>query len=196
MQQKRFALADVGRDFLVAPCLTGLPLQALGLAGHLAQHIVEAGHVGFSGFQAQFRFMTAGVQTGNASGIFQNAAALFRLGVDDLADLALPNKRRRARAGRRIFKQNFDIAGAHILAVNAVSGTGFALNAPRYFENIIAVEFGGRLTQRVIEKHRDFGDVTFRARGGAGKNHIVHGGGAHRLVRGLAHHPTQCFEKI
>ena len=43
---------------------------------------------------------------------------------------------------------------------------------------------------------RHFGLVARRRRVGAGKNHVVHGGGAHGLVRRFAHHPAQRLDQI
>jgi len=57
------------------------------------QHVIDACQIGLGGFQAQFRFMPPAMQTSNARGVFQNAAALLRLGADDLANAALLHQR-------------------------------------------------------------------------------------------------------
>jgi hypothetical protein len=53
--------------------------QTVDLAGELADHVLDAGEVGFGGLEAQFGFVTAGMKTGNAGSIFQHAAALLGL---------------------------------------------------------------------------------------------------------------------
>jgi len=60
----------------------------------LDDHVLDAGEVGFGGLQPQFRLVAAGVKPGDAGGVFQHAAALFGLGLNDLADLALVDQRR------------------------------------------------------------------------------------------------------
>ena len=71
------------------------------------------------------------MQARDAGGILEDAAALLRLGIDDLADLALAHEGRRAGAGRRILKQDLDVAGARLAAIDAVGGAGLALDAAR-----------------------------------------------------------------
>ena len=168
----------------------------ISIAIELADDVAEPLDIGFGGLEPQFRLVAARVQARDAGGVFEDAAALFRLGVDEFADLALPHERRRARAGRRIFEQNLDVAGPHLAAVDAVGGARLALDAARHLENFAVVEFGGRPALAVVEEHRDFGAAAFGPRRRAGEDHVVHGRRAHRLVRGLAHHPAERFEQV
>ena len=105
MEQHGLGLAHLGRDFAVADRLPRLLLQAVDLAGQLPDHILDAGEIGFRRLQPQFGLVAAGVQPGDAGGVFQHAAALFGLGLNDLADLALVNQRRRTRAGGGVGEQ-------------------------------------------------------------------------------------------
>ncbi len=196
VQQKCLCLADLGRNLLVAARLPRLPFQALRLRVHLAEDVIEARKVGLGGFQAQFRFVAAGMETRNARGVFQNAAALLGLGIDDLADLALANESGRSRAGRGVLKQHFDVARAHLLAIDAVGRARLALDAAGDFQHVVSVELGGSLTCRIVEKHGDFGAVTRGAAGRAGEDHVVHGGRTHGFVRRLAHHPAERFKEV
>jgi len=61
MEQRGFGLADLGRDLAVAHGLAGLFLQAFHLAGELADHVLDAGEVGFGRLQPQFGLMAAGM---------------------------------------------------------------------------------------------------------------------------------------
>ncbi len=129
MEQRGLGLADLGGDLAVADRLARLALQAVDLAGELADHVLDAGEVGLGRLQPQLGLVTARMQAGDAGGFFQHAAALLGLGLDDLADPALVHQRRRARAGRGIGEQDLHVAGAHLAAVDAVDRAGLALDA-------------------------------------------------------------------
>jgi hypothetical protein len=60
----------------------------------------------------------------------------------------------------------------------------------------VLVELGRRLARAVVDLDRDLGIVARWSVVGAGKDHVVHVGGAQRLVRGLAHHPAQRFHQV
>ena len=96
----------------------------------------------------------------NAGGVFENTAALFWFGVDDLADLTLAYQRGRARTCRGILKQDFDVARARFSSVDAVSGASLALDAPRDFDDVRIVVLGGCFALGVIQKDRDFRAVS------------------------------------
>ena len=84
-----FETADLGGEVLVARGLTALALQALDLAFQLADHVLDANEVVLGRLEAQFGFVPAGMEAGDAGGILQDAAAGLGLGGDDLANLAL-----------------------------------------------------------------------------------------------------------
>ena len=98
--------------------------------------------------QAELGLVAAAVQAGDAGGILQHAAALLRLGVDDLADPALAHQRRRAGAGRGVLEQQAHIARARILAVDPIGGACLALDAPRHLQDVGVVELGRRRARR------------------------------------------------
>ena len=189
-------LAHLRRDGAVADRLARLLLQPVHLRGELADHVLDPQQVGFRRLQAQFGLVAAGMQAGNAGGLFQHAPALLRLGLNDLADAALVHQRRRARAGRGVGEQDLHVARAHFLAVDAVGGAGLALDTARDLERFLVVEGGRRRAIRIVDHHRHFGVVARRAVVGAGKDHLVHRGRAHGFERGFAHHPAQRFDQV
>ena len=194
--ERRLHLAHLRRHGAVADRLLGLLLQAVDLGGELADDVFDAQQIGLRRFEPQLGLVAAGMQAGNAGGLFQHAAALLGLGLDDFADAALMHQRRRAGAGRGVGEQDLHVAGAHFLAVDAVGGAGLALDAPRDVDLILVVEGGRRRAVGIVDQHRHFGIVAGRAVGGAGENHVVHGRGAHGFVRGFAHHPAQRFDQV
>ncbi len=136
------------------------------------------------------------MQPRDAGGFFEQRPALLRLGGDQLADLALADESRGVRAGRGIGEQQLHIAGPHFLAVDAVDRAFLSLDPPRDFQHIGIVEWrwGGAIG--IVEDEGDFGGVAAGPAARAGKDHIVHARGAHRLVRAFAHHPAQRFDEI
>ncbi len=96
---ERFGLAQRLRQAAIAFGLPCLFLQARGLTFDLGQHFIEAREIALCLFEFQIRFMAARVQAGNAGGVFQDAAAVLRLGRDQLAHLPLAHQRRGVSAG-------------------------------------------------------------------------------------------------
>ena len=196
MEQHGLGLAHLGRDLAVADRLARLLLQAVDLSGQLPDHILDAGEVGFGRLEPQFGLVAAGVQPGDAGGVFQHAAALFGLGLNDLADLALVDQRRRTRAGGGVGEQDLDVAGAHVAAVDAVDRAGVALDPARDFQDFAVVHRRRRRAVGIVDRHHHFGMVARRTVAGTGKDHRVHVGGAQRFVRGFAHRPAQRLDQI
>ena len=164
MQQRRLGLADVGRQVLEARGLARLALQAFDLAFELADDVVEPFEVLLGGAQPQLGLVAAGVQAGNAGRLFEQRAARLRLGLDQLADAALPDHRGRAGAGRLVGEQQLHVLGARFLAVDAVDRAGLALDAARHLQFVGVVEGGGRGAVGIVEEQRDFGGVARRPR--------------------------------
>ncbi|HTM96859.1 MAG TPA: hypothetical protein VL100_13750 [Croceibacterium sp.] len=103
--------------------------------------------------------MAAGVQAGNAGGLFQQRAARLRLRLDQFADAALPDHGRRTRTGRLVGKQQLHVLGPGFLAIDAVDRSSLALDAARHLQFVGIVEGGGCGAVRIVEKQRHFGGV-------------------------------------
>ncbi len=196
VKQQGLGLAHLGRDFAVADRLPRLLLQAVDLSGQLPDHVLDAGEVGLGRLEAQFGLVAAGVKPGDTGGVLQHPAALFRLGLDDLADLALVNQRRRTRAGGGIRKQDLHVAGAHVAAVDAVDRPRLALDPARDLQDLAVVHRRRRRAIGIVDRHHHFGVVARRTVAGTGKDHRVHVGGTQRFVRGLAHRPAQRLDQV
>ena len=188
--------ADLARKALVLRRLTRLALQAVQLGLELRGDVVEAGEVGFRRLELQLRLMAARVQPRDARRLFEDQAPGLRLRIDDLGDLALPHEGGRARAGRGIGEQQLHVTRTHVLAVDAVGGALVALDAARDFEKFLVLVMGWCRAVVIGERDHDFRHVAGRALGGAGEDHVVHAGRAHRLVGAFAHHPAQGFEQV
>ena len=196
VQQHRLGLRISADSALVAVGLAGLALEALDLRFHLGEHVLEPVEIGLGGAQAQFGLVAAGVQAGDAGRLLEQRAARLGLGLDQFADAALADHRGRARAGRGVGEEQLHVLGADFLAVDAVDRAGLALDAARHLHFVGVVEGGRRGAVGIVEEQRHLGGVARRAVAGAGKDHVVHAGGAHVLVGAFAHHPAQRLDKI
>ena len=196
MEQRRLGLAHVGRHLLVFDRLARLTLQRIDLLRQLPDYVFEPIEIGLGRLQPQLRLMAARMQAGDAGGFFQHAAALLGLCLDDFADAALMHQRGRARARRGIREQKLHVARAHLAAVKAIERALLALDAAPDFERLVFVELRGRGAVRVVEEQHHLGGVARGPRVGAGEDHVLHAGGAQRLVGCFAHHPAQRFDQI
>ena len=196
VEQGRLGAADVIAEVAVAVRLPGLFLEAVELGVQGDQHVVDAAQVGIGAAQAQFGLVAARIQTGDAGGVFQNGTPFGRLGGDDGADPPLADDRRGTGAAGRVGEQNLHVAGAHLLAVDAVGGAAapFDAAADAQFRLIVVTGGGGAVV--VVQVQHDLGDVARRPLAGAAKDDVVHFAAAHLLGRGLAHDPAQRLDQV
>ena len=144
VEEQALGMAQVFADLAVAGGLAGLTFELGQLGGELFDDVVDAGEVLFGAVQLQLGLVSALVEPGNAGGLFEDAAAGLGLGVDQLGNLALPDKRRGMGAGGRVGEEHLHVAGADILAVDLVGGAHVAGDAADDFEMVGFVEAGGR----------------------------------------------------
>ena len=84
MRKQGFQPMDFFRQAAVTPRLARLTLEAGQLALHLGRHFGEALEVGLRRVELQFSFMAARVEAGDPGGFLKDAAAVLRLGADQL----------------------------------------------------------------------------------------------------------------
>src|SRR5438132_8710255 len=169
MKQRRLGLAYALGDGAITDRLPRLAFERVDLARELVDHVFEPREVVLRRAQPQLRLVPPRMQARYAGGFLEHAPALFRLGLDDLADAPLMHHRGRTRAGRSVGEQDVHVAGAHLAAVDAVGGARLALDAARHVERLILIELGGRLARAVVDLDRDLGVVAPRPAVGAGK---------------------------
>ena len=131
MEQQRLGAAHLAGNIAIAHRLAGLGFQRSNLRRELADDVFDPGQIVLGGLEPKLRFVAPRMQAGNAGGFFQHAAALVGPRLDDLADAALMDQRRRARAGRGVGEQDGDVAGAHFAAVDAEGRALLAHDAAR-----------------------------------------------------------------
>ena len=190
--ERRLELADVAGNLAVADRLPRLPAQPLQIDADLAHHVVEAGEVLLGGLQLLLRLVAAGMQARNAGRVLEDAAALLRLRRDDLGNLPLPHQRGGMRPGGGVGEQDLHVAGARLAAVDAVAGTGIALDAAGDLQRLRA----GAPALVALGHQRDLGHVARRAAGGAGEDHVLHAAAAHGLVGAFAHDEAERLDQV
>ena len=136
------------------------------------------------------------MQAGYAGCFFEKRPARLRLGLDQLADAALPHHGGRAGAGRLVGEQKLHVLGACFLAVDAVDGARFPLDAAGNLQFISVVEKGRCGAVGIVEEQCHFRRIACGAGGRAGEDNVVHAGGAHVLVGTFAHYPSQGFDQV
>src|SRR5260221_7246523 len=105
MQKDRLGAPDVLGEAAIAPGLPRLFLERLELRLQRDDDVVEPFEIGLRRAQPQFGLMASRMQPADPGRLFEQAAPLDWLGVDDGADAALADQRRRMRAGRRVGEQ-------------------------------------------------------------------------------------------
>ena len=196
VQQDRFVPFDVIRQVAVARRLAGLTFQQPVLFFQRADDVFQPIQVGFGRAQPQFGFMAAGMQPGDAGGLFEQASTLGRLRIDDGPDTALAHHCGRPRAGRRVGEQRLDVARAHVHAIDLVVRSAATLDSADDVELVGVVELGWCRSARIVHSQDDFGEVPRRAVGRSREDHVVHFAAAHLLGRGFAHSPAKRFDQI
>ena len=99
VQQQTFGMAQFFADGAIPRRLTGLSRQLCKLRRKLLDHVIDTQQVRFGVLELQFRLVPTLVEAGNPCCFLKNAAAVLWLGVDQLADLALPHERGGMRPG-------------------------------------------------------------------------------------------------
>ena len=166
------------------------------MALQLTDHVFDALEIGFRGLELEFGLVAARVQAGDPRRLFENPASRLRLGIDELADLALAHQGRRTGSRRGVGEQELDVTGPYVAAVDAIGRPGIALDAAYDFDGLVIVELGRGGALGVVERDRHLGHVPRRAVRRSGKDDVIHARGAHALEGVFPHDPAQGLEQV
>ena len=162
-QQRGLKGADLGGDLLVFLGLTRLALQPVQRRLQLAADVVQPVQIGLGRLQPQLGLVPTGVQARDPARFFQNAAAVLGLGGDQFGNLALTHQGGGVGAGRGVGEQQLDVAGPHLLAVDAIGRALAPVDAARHLQHRAVGKGLGRAALRIVDGQLDFGVA---ARGG------------------------------
>ena len=196
MQQDGLGAPDMPADVAIAGRLANLAFEPLHLFGQLGEQVFQPVEVGLRTLEAQFGLVAPGVQARDARGLFQHQAPLGRLGRDHGRDPALAHHGGGARAGLQVGKQQLDVAGARLIAVDPVAGPLVALDPAGDVDLLEAVDGSRRVAGAVGQVDGDLGDIARRAVGRAVEDDVVHTAAAQLPGGTLAHAPAERLEDV
>ncbi|GBR22715.1 hypothetical protein AA3271_1322 [Gluconobacter japonicus NBRC 3271] len=184
------------RDLTIFPRLNGLFFEASEPLFDLKAQVFGAGKVGFGLAKFQFRIMAAGMKARDASGLFQQKAALFGLGRDKLADTVLADDGRASCTGRQIGKKRLHVTRTHDAAIDTVFAAGATLGTTRDFKIFSVLKWSGGKTLGAGQMKRDLSDVPGRTCACSSKDQVVQLATPEGAGGGLTHGPAQAFDDI
>ncbi len=171
--ERRLALAQQLRLFLVARGPRGLALQGRHVALDLRDDVGEAQQVALRFLELALGEALLELVLRDAGGLFDQAPAVLGLGREDLVDAALLDDRVRAHAEAGAEQLVLDVAQAHLLVVQEVFAVAVAVDAPSHAQRpvgvaLLAVAVGGGQGQD------DFRHSERAPLGGAVEDDVVH----------------------
>ena len=195
-------------EFFEAPRARCLPLERVHLPRDFLQNVVDAVQVLLCAFELEFRQPLAGLELGDARGLFDDRTAIERTRAEDLPDAALLDNGVVFGAEAGSEKDILDVAEPAELAVDQV----LALSRPEKLAR--DGELGGPAVGRAVHAACPIGPVGSQSRPGLEmslgvqerethrrharrfavarpvEDHVLHAAAPQRLRRALAQHPT------
>jgi hypothetical protein len=185
--------AGVGGECLVTAGLGDLAAEGIHPALLLGKHVGNAEEVRLGEFEFAERFLFLALELGDAGGLFEHRAAFFRLGGEDLVDLALRHDRVGGAADAGVHEQVMDVLEAAERAVDAVFRASVAED-PAGEGNLVVIDL-----QRAFAIGHGQGDFC-HAEGlaflGAVENDVCHFAAAEGLGGGFAEHPADGIDDV
>ena len=187
-QQPGFRVAEFGLDGGSLACDRGLASQRFKLTADFGDQIGEPGQVRLGGFELADRLVLAAAVFEHAGGLFDESAADFGGGLQDLVELALPDDDVHLSAHAGVAEQLLDVQQPRGVAVDRVFGTAAAEQCAA--DGDLGV-FDRQHTVGVVDRQRHFGAAQGCASGGAREDDVLHLCATQRLGALLAHDPGQ-----
>ena len=184
---------ELVEQLLVAAGFAGLALERDDLAFDFLDDVGDADEVGFRVLEFAERLFLLVLVFVDARGFFEDRAAIFGVGAEDLVDLALGHERVARTADARVHEQALDVAESAGRLVNEVLAVAVAVDAAGDGDlGEIEIDAGKGQGRRVDlgKGHTDLGEIDGLAAVGAIEDHIGHLAAAQRLSRLFAEHPA------
>ena len=188
--------ADAVPVGLVLGRLLGLTLQRGHLAADFREDVLEPGQVLSGGGDLAQRFLLAGLEAGDAGGLFEVDAPLVRAGVGDGADVALLDDGIGPGAHAAAHEDVENVLEPAGLAVDQISPFAGAVLAPGDADLAAVLEFHRPRAVVVGQGEGHFGHVQRGLAPGAGEDDIFHRLAAQLLGALFPHDPAQGVDDV
>src|ERR1019366_4581713 len=192
---------ELDLELAIALGLGCLAFERIHLPGDFLQDVVDARQILLGAFQFGFGEALPSLELGNSGGFFDDAAAVLRLGAEDLADAPLLDDGVAfgtesgadeqildvAQAGAAAIDEVFAFAGAIEAAGDGdfgVLGRVAAFHGLQFVRGVFAIEVG------IHQRHGDVGHAEGFAVARAGEDDVFHAGAAEALGGLLAEDPA------
>ena len=174
----------------------GLAFELFQIGVQLPQNVFHTGEVFAGVTQAVFGFASTLFVFGDASGLFQKQTQLFRLGLNDAADGALPNDGVSPWAQTGAKKNILHITATHGLVVDVIAAGAVACQhtLDRNFSKLVPLS---ACTVGCVVKHQfHTGAAGGFAAGGAIENDVLHGFTTQFTGTTLTQHPANGIDDV
>ena len=192
-EQPQPRVAQLGLDPGGAAGDLGLPAEGLELAAKLAGEVGDPGQVGLHRVELAQRLFLALAVFEDAGGLFDEAAAILRTGLQHRVELALPDDDVHLAADAGVGEQLLDVEQPGRVAVDLVLA-GAVAEHPAGDRDLGVVD--RQRVVGVVDGERDLGPAERRARGRAGEDDVFHLAAAQRLGALLAEHPGDGVDDV
>ena len=185
-----------GLQILEALSHLGLAFELFQIGVQLPQNVFHTGEVFAGVTQAVFSFASTLFVFGDASGLFQKQTQLFRLGLNDAADGALPNDGVSPWAQTGAKKNILHITTTHGLVVDVIAAGAVACQHPLdcNFSKLVPLP---ACTVGCVVKHKfHTGAARGFAAGGAIENDVLHGLTTQFTGTTLTQHPANGIDDV
>ena len=184
---------EVVGECLVAAGFAGLALQGSDLALHFAHDVVDADKIRFGVFELAQGFAFLRLELGDAGGLFEHGATIFRTTAQDQVDLALLHDGVAAATNPRIHEEIVDVAQAARRLVEQVFTLPIAKDPARH-ANFLVIR--AEMLRASAEGEGNFRHADRRARVRAAEDNIRHLATAQGFRRLFAQAPADGVEDV
>ncbi len=181
---------------LVLLGLARLALEVLELLADLLAQVAQAFQVLAGMADAGLGLLASLLVLGDAGGLFQVHAQVFRARLDDLADHALLDDRVAARAQAGTQEQVGDVATPALGAVEVIAAAAVAADLTLDRDLVERGVLAGNGVVGVVEDQLHGGLRHRLARRGAGEDHVGQRIAAQAAGRAFAHHPAHRVDDV
>ena len=185
--------AGVGGERLIAAGLGDLALERVHPALLFGEHVGNAEQVGLGVFEFAQRFLFLALELRDAGGLLEHRAAFFRLGGEDLVDLALRHDRVGGAADAGVHEHVMDVLEAAERVVDPVFRVAVAEH-PAGDGDFVEIDFERSFA--IGHRQGDFRHAERLAFFGAVENDVGHFTAAQGLGGGFAEHPADGIDDV